>query len=78
MLVLELPPQTEAMIQNIAQAQGMTAENLVSHWLEVKLSKRIERPFDFDTDEIQHAIESGFKPMPKFNSDEEFLAWANA
>lgn len=65
MLMVDLSPQTESYIQQIAQSQNTTAENIARTLIEANLPKRIEHPFDYDLAEIQHAIESGFTEIPK-------------
>lgn len=75
-MLIEIPAHIEMIIKQQAEIQGITAEQLAQQTLEKQF--RVERPFNFDIEEMEKAINSGFKPMPKFNSDEEFLAWANA
>lgn len=65
MLMVDLSPYAETVIQSIAQHQGKTAEQVASELIETHLPKRVERPFDYDLAEIQHAIESGFTEIPK-------------
>lgn len=65
MITLDLSPQTEHYIQQIAQAQNTTPEKIASRLIENNLPERIERPFDYDLDEIKHAMESGFTEIPK-------------
>lgn len=65
MLMVDLSPQTESYIQQIAQSQNTTAEKIVTQLVENNLPQRVERPFDYDLAEIQHAIESGFTEIPK-------------
>lgn len=65
MLMIDLSPQTENYIQQIAKAQNTTAEKTVTHLVENNLPQRVERPFDYDLEEIKHAIESGFTEVPK-------------
>lgn len=75
-MLVEIPVYIENVIKQQAEIQGITAEQVVQKALASQF--KIERPFNFEIDEIQQALDSGFHPMPKFNSDEEFLAWANA
>lgn len=34
--------------------------------------------FAFDLERMKHMMDTEFKPMPKFASDEEFFAWVDA
>lgn len=34
--------------------------------------------FDYDLERMKYMMDTEFYDMPKFNSDEEFLAWVNS
>jgi hypothetical protein len=59
-----------------AHQQGVSVETVAMQALEQHF--RQERPFNFDLDEMKQAVGSVFKPMPKFQSDQEFLDWVNS
>lgn len=77
MLTITLSPKHQTLIEQNAKEAGISAEMLATKFVMAQLEKQ-ERPFNFELDEMEQAINSGFKPMPDFKSDEEFLAWANA
>ncbi|WP_394261601.1 hypothetical protein [Moraxella boevrei] len=74
-MIIDLSPQTEIYIQQIAQTQGINTEKYASQFLEKNLPKQIERPFDFDLELIKTSIESGFKPIPKFENTNDLVDW---
>lgn len=64
MLVLDLPPQVQMVIEQNAKEVGISPEQLATQILSEQF--RIERPFNFDLDEMEQAINSGFTPpVPK-------------
>ncbi|MDO4223328.1 MAG: hypothetical protein Q4D05_04780 [Acinetobacter sp.] len=75
-MILDIPPHIEKVIVQRAELQGVTVQEVAIKMLEKDIPK--ERPFNFDLDEMKKAVESGFEPMPKFKSDQEFLDWVNS
>lgn len=76
MLMIDLSPQTESYIQQIAKCQNTTAEKIATQLIESNLPKRVERPFDYDLDEIKQSIESGFVEIPK-SATQDFASFDN-
>lgn len=58
-MILDLPPKVQTVIEQTAIAQGITAEELVT----ISLTRQfVESSFDFDINELQKSIDSGFTP----------------
>lgn len=65
MLILDLPPQIQTVIEQNAKEAGISPEMLATKILSNQFEKT-ERPFNFDLDEMEQAINSGFTPpVPK-------------
>ena len=83
MIVIDLPPQIEQTIHQQAQAQGISVKNLVEKTLSQAFTTtqhRQETAFDYDINEIQSAIDSGFIEVPKGVSKDldSFTNWVKA
>lgn len=74
-MLIELPQNIEKQVNMMAELQGKTSEQIVIEIVEKQFVQRVERPFDYDLDEIKRSIESGFKPVPKFDTAEELANW---
>lgn len=74
-MLIELPQNIEKQVNMMAELQGKTSEQIVIEIVEKQFAQRVERPFDYDLDEIKRSIESGFKPVPKFDTAEELANW---
>lgn len=59
---LDIPPHIEQAMLYHAHQQGVSVETVAMQALEQHF--RQERPFNFDLDEMQQAIDSGFVEMP--------------
>lgn len=64
MLILDLPPQIQTVIEQNAKEAGISAEMLATKFVMAQLEKQ-ERPFNFDLEEMEQAINSGFVEIPK-------------
>lgn len=72
-MLIEIPAHIEMIIKQQAEIQGITAEQLAQQTLEKQF--RVERPFNFDIEEIDKAINSGFVQVPKLDTVEELADW---
>ncbi|MFB2539121.1 MULTISPECIES: hypothetical protein [unclassified Acinetobacter] len=61
MLTLDLPKNIEVSLQSIADARGMSVENLAMQLISHQLQ---ENPFNFDLDEMKVAVESPRVEVP--------------
>lgn len=59
-MLIEIPMYIETVVKQQAEIQGITAEQVVQKALASQF--KIERPFNFEIDEIDNAIQSGFTP----------------
>lgn len=74
-MLIELPKHVEKQVNMMAELQGKTSEQIVIELVQKGVNQKVERPFDYDLDEIKRSIESGFKPVPKFDTAEELANW---
>lgn len=82
MITLDLPPKLETALYQIANRQGITAENLAIQLLNEKLIAT-EQPtksyakgdFNFDLERMQQAVKAPSVTVPKLDTDKEFLTW---
>lgn len=44
----------------------------------VEIKSYANGDFDYDLERMKYMMDTDFHPMPKFASDEEFLAWVNS
>lgn len=83
MIYLDLPKNLTTFIEQQAQHQGVSVETFISQTLiqhfKFNESTPIERPFNFEIDELQHSIESGFVEVPSsaLHDFEHFENWLN-
>lgn len=81
-MLVEIPLYIEQIIKQQAEAQGITAEQLVGQTLTAQFAK--ETPFDFDIDRMKQAIQ-GYETeelalkngihVPDFDTLEELQYW---
>lgn len=72
MFAIDLPANIETTIFRMAERQGITAEKVLTN---IVTQHFAENPFNFDLETIQKSIDSGFKPVPKFNTPQELANW---
>lgn len=81
-MLIDLPPQIETLIEQQAHKQGISAEVFAKNLIVQQLApyQRKERAFDYDIDEIQMAMDSGFIEMPKGTARDldTFTQWIKA
>lgn len=76
--MLDLLPQVEQIIQQKAQAQGITKETLAKNVLYQQFlpsEYKQETAFDFDLKQMQQAVNAPSITVPDFDTDEDFLNW---
>lgn len=67
-MIVEIPVYIENIIKQQAEQQGITAEQLVQQSLANQFATtqtKVERPFNFDMDDMDKAINGNFVEMPK-------------
>lgn len=63
MMLIEIPMYIETVVKQQAEIQGITAEQVVQKALASQF--KIERPFNFEIDEIDKALNGKFVEIPK-------------
>lgn len=76
MIMLDLLPQVEQIIQQKAQAQGVTKETLAKNVLYQQfLPNEYKQETAFDLKQMQQAVDAPNVTVPDFDTDEDFLNW---
>lgn len=81
-MLLELPPQLETIITQIAKAQGITAQEVAITALQQRFAPDDEQAYydwfyhyHFDMDRLDKSINSGLTPVPHFDNVEALANW---
>lgn len=65
-----LPPIVQEYIKDTGAVELRMSNGQI-----IATPKKIERPFNFEIDELDKAINSGFVPVPKFDTVDELADW---
>lgn len=77
-----LPPMVVEQIMSVKNGNPVQFTNngevVLTLTEEIKQPSYAKGDFDYDLERMKYMMDTEFVPMPKFKSDEEFLAWVNS
>ncbi len=86
MITLDLPPQKQALLEQVSRQAGMNIEQYINDLIDKYAKPQVQstptsynpqyEEFNFDLERMEQAIDSGFVEMPSnLNSLDDFDKW---